>query len=340
MMRYINDPENLKIMMNLLRGPSRAVQYEGFHVFKVFVANPNKSNPVLEILQRNQAKLIDFLDKFHTDKGEISLLTIILRFPRYIFPVTVLLREWTVYWRKAAFACHSHCASSSCFLFLCCCCRRCCWRFVCWCWGWICSDRISAWCRCSRSRCWRVSCPSHWIWGSNRCPWTWWSNSLNTLKWFIGFFCLGVTAVTLLIQRIKPRVMHNALILCFHTLFSLFYHLPLLPQHLCSLPLVAFCHDFSISLFPDDRFVNMCERRHRTKSKEGGEEKKEAGELKAMKMEKRKRLEKYRRKKRREGKSRPVWPSSNRKEAMTNKGELVHGSKRGNIAKGYGNIKA
>lgn len=68
MMRYINDPENLKIMMNLLRGPSRAVQYEAFHVFKVFVANPNKSKPVLEILQRNQAKLIEFLEKFHTDK--------------------------------------------------------------------------------------------------------------------------------------------------------------------------------------------------------------------------------------------------------------------------------
>eukprot|EP00479_Gromia_sphaerica_P004180 TRINITY_DN1492_c0_g1_i2.p2 TRINITY_DN1492_c0_g1~~TRINITY_DN1492_c0_g1_i2.p2 ORF type:complete len:113 (+),score=13.79 TRINITY_DN1492_c0_g1_i2:393-731(+) len=54
MMRYINDPANLKIMMNLLRERSAIIQFEAFHVFKVFVANPKKSKAVLEILYRNR----------------------------------------------------------------------------------------------------------------------------------------------------------------------------------------------------------------------------------------------------------------------------------------------
>jgi calcium binding protein 39 len=57
-------------MMILLRDKSRSIQFEAFHVFKVFVANPNKTKPVLEILQKNKDKLIAFLTQFHTDKDE------------------------------------------------------------------------------------------------------------------------------------------------------------------------------------------------------------------------------------------------------------------------------
>lgn len=67
-MRYIGDPENLKLMMNLLRAASKTIQFETFHVFKVFVANPNKTEPVLEILLANKSKLIDFLQKFKSEK--------------------------------------------------------------------------------------------------------------------------------------------------------------------------------------------------------------------------------------------------------------------------------
>jgi len=42
MMRYINNADNLKIMMNMLRGNTKAIQFEAFHVFKIFVANPKK----------------------------------------------------------------------------------------------------------------------------------------------------------------------------------------------------------------------------------------------------------------------------------------------------------
>ncbi|XP_071481813.1 calcium-binding protein 39-like [Diadema antillarum] len=70
MTKYISNPENLKLMMNMLRDKSRNIQFEAFHVFKVFVANPNKSKPILEILLKNKEKLVEFLTNFHTDRTE------------------------------------------------------------------------------------------------------------------------------------------------------------------------------------------------------------------------------------------------------------------------------
>jgi len=37
MSRYITNAENLKLMMNLLRDKSRNIQFEAFHVFKVYI---------------------------------------------------------------------------------------------------------------------------------------------------------------------------------------------------------------------------------------------------------------------------------------------------------------
>ena len=37
---------------------------------QVFVANPNKPKPILDILIRNQERLVDFLTRFHTDRSE------------------------------------------------------------------------------------------------------------------------------------------------------------------------------------------------------------------------------------------------------------------------------
>lgn len=37
MTRYISNPDNLKLMMNLLREKSRNIQFEAFHVFKVII---------------------------------------------------------------------------------------------------------------------------------------------------------------------------------------------------------------------------------------------------------------------------------------------------------------
>merc|ERR1712146_725654 len=70
MTRYISSLDNLKLMMRLLRDPSRSIQFEAFHVFKVFVANPSKSRPILELLLRNKEKLISFLNTFRNDNED------------------------------------------------------------------------------------------------------------------------------------------------------------------------------------------------------------------------------------------------------------------------------
>lgn len=36
MTRYISNPDNLKLMMNILKEKSRNIQFEAFHVFKVY----------------------------------------------------------------------------------------------------------------------------------------------------------------------------------------------------------------------------------------------------------------------------------------------------------------
>ncbi|KAJ4460767.1 putative Calcium-binding protein 39 [Paratrimastix pyriformis] len=70
MTHYISEPNNLKSMMMLLRDHSKNIQFEAFHVFKVFVANPQKPAPIVEILAKNKDKLIQFLTNFHNDKED------------------------------------------------------------------------------------------------------------------------------------------------------------------------------------------------------------------------------------------------------------------------------
>jgi calcium binding protein 39 len=42
MTKYISNPDNLKLMMNMLREKSRNIQFEAFHVFKVRVREKEK----------------------------------------------------------------------------------------------------------------------------------------------------------------------------------------------------------------------------------------------------------------------------------------------------------
>ncbi|EJD07818.1 mo25 protein [Fomitiporia mediterranea MF3/22] len=70
MTRYIANDKNLKMMMIMLRDKSRNIQFEAFHVFKVFVANPKKPPQIEAILRRNKQKLLEFLQDFHNDKED------------------------------------------------------------------------------------------------------------------------------------------------------------------------------------------------------------------------------------------------------------------------------
>ncbi|KAH6564176.1 hypothetical protein BASA50_006866 [Batrachochytrium salamandrivorans] len=70
MTKYIASPDNLKLMMNLLKEKSKNIQFEAFHVFKVFVANPSKAKPILDILQKNKDKLLIYLANFHNERSD------------------------------------------------------------------------------------------------------------------------------------------------------------------------------------------------------------------------------------------------------------------------------
>lgn len=70
MSKYIGDLDNLKRVMNLLRDKSKNIQFEAFHVFKVFVANPNKPAEVTHVLVKNRDRLVQFLTNFQNDKED------------------------------------------------------------------------------------------------------------------------------------------------------------------------------------------------------------------------------------------------------------------------------
>jgi len=70
MLRYVSDPDNLKASMVLLKDPSRSIQFEAFHVFKVFVVNPNKLPAICVILASNRDKLLAHLADFQVDRED------------------------------------------------------------------------------------------------------------------------------------------------------------------------------------------------------------------------------------------------------------------------------
>ncbi|KAL9129320.1 MAG: hypothetical protein Q9217_002191 [Psora testacea] len=70
MTAYVDKGEHLKLCMVLLKDDRKMVQYEGFHVFKVFVANPHKSEAVKKILTQNRERLLKFLPGFLEDRQD------------------------------------------------------------------------------------------------------------------------------------------------------------------------------------------------------------------------------------------------------------------------------
>lgn len=70
MCRYVESGENLKLIMWQLKDDRRMVQYEAFHVFKIFAANPNKSVEVQKFLIMNKQRLLKFLPRFLEDRTD------------------------------------------------------------------------------------------------------------------------------------------------------------------------------------------------------------------------------------------------------------------------------
>jgi len=74
MMKYAIDHENLKLMMTRLEDISKSTQFEAFHVFKVFAANPNKPYSVQLVLWNNKKTLIEYLQDFQKGREDQQFL--------------------------------------------------------------------------------------------------------------------------------------------------------------------------------------------------------------------------------------------------------------------------
>ncbi|KAH7713141.1 calcium-binding protein 39-like isoform 3, partial [Aphelenchoides avenae] len=70
MQRYTSNADNLKLVMNALKDKSPSIQFEAFHVFKVFVANPQKTPAITELLVRNRVKLAEFLSALNVERTD------------------------------------------------------------------------------------------------------------------------------------------------------------------------------------------------------------------------------------------------------------------------------
>jgi len=70
MMKYIGEKQNLKLLMMLLKDKSKAITFEAFHVFKVFVANPHPKPEVYKVLFTNKERLVAFLESFQEAERE------------------------------------------------------------------------------------------------------------------------------------------------------------------------------------------------------------------------------------------------------------------------------
>ncbi|KAM0029257.1 putative armadillo-like helical protein [Helianthus debilis subsp. tardiflorus] len=68
MARYVSSLENMRILMNLLRDSNKCIQLEAFHVFKLFPANQNKPQDIVNVLVANRSKLLRFFSEFTFDK--------------------------------------------------------------------------------------------------------------------------------------------------------------------------------------------------------------------------------------------------------------------------------
>ncbi|KAK9221725.1 hypothetical protein WN944_010154 [Citrus x changshan-huyou] len=66
--KYVSSLNNLRVVMNLLRDSNRHIQFECFHVFKLFVGNQSKPQEIIRVLLANQSKFLQFFGEFYLDR--------------------------------------------------------------------------------------------------------------------------------------------------------------------------------------------------------------------------------------------------------------------------------
>ncbi|CAD5318024.1 unnamed protein product [Arabidopsis thaliana] len=75
MVKYVSSLDNLRIMMNLLREPTKNIQLEAFHIFKLFVANENKPEDIVAILVANRTKILRLFADLKPEKEDVGFET-------------------------------------------------------------------------------------------------------------------------------------------------------------------------------------------------------------------------------------------------------------------------
>jgi calcium binding protein 39 len=73
LLRFLDDVENLQLVMALLRSTSAKVQNRAYTVFKLFVQNPRRAEHVTSDLRRNREKLCKFLAGFQIEAANSDL---------------------------------------------------------------------------------------------------------------------------------------------------------------------------------------------------------------------------------------------------------------------------
>jgi calcium binding protein 39 len=68
MLQFVGREEYLKDILVLLSNPSKVVQFEAFHIFKIFAANPNKPPKVAKLLVQNVDRITKILNSIEQDR--------------------------------------------------------------------------------------------------------------------------------------------------------------------------------------------------------------------------------------------------------------------------------
>jgi len=73
-LKYVQEKEHLKSVMQMLLDKNKGIQYEAFLLLSFFVQAPDKTDSVKSILHKNAANLIDFIDKFQKERDDEDFL--------------------------------------------------------------------------------------------------------------------------------------------------------------------------------------------------------------------------------------------------------------------------
>ena len=68
MIKFVNNENYLKIVLKIFNNESKLIHFENFQIFKIFAANPNKTQKNSKILFKNKNKIFKILNFIESDR--------------------------------------------------------------------------------------------------------------------------------------------------------------------------------------------------------------------------------------------------------------------------------